>query len=70
MTKKAKTIDDAELRLIGIDALNKALGPVKTLRLLALFHHEPADYVQISRRLYENQSTEEIFQRTKWQWRG
>ncbi len=27
MTERAKTLDDAELRLVGIDALNKALGP-------------------------------------------
>lgn len=60
MTKNTKTIDDAELRLIGMDALNKALGPAKAFRFLALFHHEPSHYVQIYRGLHENQSTKEI----------
>ncbi len=70
MTKRAKTLEDAELRLVGIDALNKALGPAKALRFIALFHHEPTDYVEISKRLYENQNTEEIFKRAKEHWRG
>lgn len=70
MTKRTKTIGDAELRLVGMDALNKALGPAKTFRFLALFQHEPSDLVQISRRHYENQSTEEIFNRGEGQWRG
>ena len=70
MTERAKAIDESELRVLGIDALNKALGPAEALRFLALFHHESTDYVEISKRLYENQSVEEIFKRAKEHWRG
>jgi hypothetical protein len=50
--------------------LNKALGPAEALRFLALFHREPTDYVEVSKKLYENQSVEEIFKRAKEHWRG
>ncbi len=67
MTKE-KIMDDTEIRIAGIDALNKALGPVAALRFLTLLHREPTDYVEISRRLYEGQSIDEIFQRSEKQW--
>lgn len=70
MSERAKAIDESELRVIGIDALNKALGPAEALRFLALFHREPTDYVEVSKKLYENQSVEEIFKRAKEHWRG
>ena len=70
MTERAKAIDESELRVRGIDALNKALGPAEALRFLALFHREPTDYVDVSKKLYENQSVEEIFKRAKEHWRG
>ena len=70
MTERAKPMDKAELRAAGIDTLNKALGPVGTVRFLALFRNEPTDYVEVSRRLYENQSVEEIFKRAREHWRG
>lgn len=70
MTERAKAIDESELRVRGVDALNKALGPAEALRFLALFHREPTDYVDISKKLYENQSVEEIFKRAKEHWRG
>jgi hypothetical protein len=69
MSERAKAIDESELRVIGIDALNKALGPAEALRFLALFHREPTDYVDVSKKLYENQSVEEIFKRAKEHWR-
>jgi hypothetical protein len=65
MTERAKAIDESELRVRGVDALNKALGPAEALRFLALFHREPTDYVDVSKKLYENQSVEEIFKRAK-----
>lgn len=65
MTDRAKAMDEAELRVLGIEALNKALGPAEALRFLALFHHEPTDYVEISKKLYEGQTVEEIFKRAK-----
>lgn len=70
MTERARAMDEAELRVTGIDALNKALGPAEALRFLALFRSEPPDYVEVSRRLYENQSVEEIFKRARENWRG
>jgi hypothetical protein len=48
MSERAKAIDESELRVIGIDALN----------------------VDVSKKLYENQSVEEIFKRAKEHWRG
>ena len=70
MTERAKAMDEAELRVLGIEALNKALGPAEAMRFLALFHHEPTDYVEISKKLYEGQTVEEIFKRAKEHWRG
>jgi hypothetical protein len=65
MTERAKAMDEAELRVPGIEALNKALGPAEALRFLALFHREPTDYVEISKKLYESQTIEEIFKMAK-----
>ena len=70
MTDRARAMDEAKLRVLGIDALNKALGPAEALRFLALFHREPTDYVEVSKKLYENQSVEEIFKRAKEHWRA
>ncbi len=36
---------------------------------LTLFHREPTDYVEISKRLYEGQTVEEIFERAKKHWK-
>jgi hypothetical protein len=70
MTKKVRAMDEAKLRVVGIDALNKALGPAEALRFLALFHREPTDYVEVSRKLYEGQSVEDIFKRARENRRG
>lgn len=67
---KAKIMDDTEVRISGIEALNKALGPAAALRFLTLLHREPTDYVEISRRLYKGQTIDEIFERAKKQWKG
>lgn len=66
---KAMIMDDTEIRVCGIDALNKALGPTAALRFLTLLHREPTDYVEISRRLYEGQTIEEIFERAEKHWK-
>lgn len=63
-------LDDAEIRLRGIEALNKTLGPSGALRFLSLLHHESTDYVDVSRRLYEGQTIDEIFERARKQWEG
>ena len=67
--EKAKMIDDTEIRISGIEALNKALGPAAALRFLTLLHRELTDYVEISRRLYEGQTIDEIFDRAKKHWK-
>ncbi len=66
---KAKIMDDTEVRILGIETLNKTLGPTAALRFLTLLHREPTDYVEISRRLYEGQTIDEIFERARGQWR-
>ncbi len=67
--ERARIVDDTELRVIGIEALNKALGPATAFRFLTLLHREPTDYVEISRRLYEGQTIDEIFERARQQWK-
>lgn len=66
---QTKTMDDAEIKFKGIDALNKTLGPAAALRFLTMLHREPTNYVEISRKLYEGQTIEEIFKRAKKQWK-
>ncbi len=66
---KTKTMNDAEIKLKGIEALNKTLGPSAALRFLTLLHREPTDYVEISRRLYKGQTIDEIFKRAKEHWK-
>ena len=61
-------MNDTELRIRGIEVLNKELGPTAALRFLSLLHREPTDYVEISRRLYEGQTLEEIFARAQKHW--
>ena len=63
-------MDDAEIRARGLDALYRALGPARAHKFLGMFHREPTDYVEISRRLYEGQSVEEISKRARENWRG
>ncbi len=68
MTKTRVMMNDTELRISGIEALYKALGPTAMLRFLSLVQHEPADYVEISRHIYEGQTIDEIFERAKQHW--
>jgi hypothetical protein len=65
---KTPALDDTEIRFKGIDALNKALGPSAALRFLTLIHRDRTDYVEISRRLYQNQTIDEIFERAETNW--
>lgn len=64
-----EVMDDVEIRMKGIEALNQALGPSAALRFLTILHREPTDYVEISRRLYEGQTIDEIFERAKKHWK-
>lgn len=63
-------LSDTELKVTGIEALNKALGAADAYRFMTLLHNEKTDYVQISHRLYEDQSIDDIFARAKTQWEG
>lgn len=63
--KMNATLDDNTIRLTGIEALNKALGHAGALRFLALVHRESTDYVEISRKLYEGQTVDEILDRAR-----
>ncbi|MCC6445183.1 MAG: hypothetical protein IT210_17200 [Armatimonadetes bacterium] len=63
-------MEDAELIINGIEALNNALGPSAALRFLSLLHKEQTDYVEISRKLYDGQTIEDIFQRARQNWKG
>ena len=51
MDMAALAVNDTELRIKGLEALNRDLGPVLALRFLSLLHREPTDYVDVSRRL-------------------
>ncbi|MBI2487992.1 MAG: hypothetical protein HYW01_13835 [Deltaproteobacteria bacterium] len=44
---KKKAMDDTEIMISDVEALNKALGPA-ALRFLTLLHRELTDYVGIS----------------------
>jgi len=65
---KAKIMDDREIRMRGMEALYKSLGPAAALRFLSLLYWEPTDYVEIYRRLYEEQTIDEIFARARQNW--
>ena len=67
--EKVKEMDDTEIIINGIEVLNKALGVTNALRFLSLLHNEPTDYVEISQRLYDGQTIEEIFNRAKNNWK-
>lgn len=61
-------MNNQELLLSGIEALNRALGAHGALRFLTLLHWEPTDYVRTSRRLYKGQTVDEIYDRAKRSW--
>jgi len=67
---QTKTMDDAQIKFKGIEALNKTLGPAAALKFLTMLHREPTDYVEISRKLYKGQTVEDIFKRANKQWKG
>ncbi len=65
---KVAVLSDTELRIRGIEVLNKSLGVAVALRFLSLLHREATDYVTISRRLYEGQTIDDIFERARENW--
>ena len=67
--EKVKEMNDTEIIINGIEVLNKTLGITNALRFIRLMHNEPTDYVEISQRLYDGQTIEEIFDRAKKNWK-
>jgi len=55
MNAKRKVMDEAELRVLGIEALDKALVPAEALRFPA-FTTSQRIMLRISKKLYEGQS--------------
>jgi hypothetical protein len=70
MTDSTPTLNDAQLRVKALATLKKELGMPATLRFLALINQNSIDYVEISRQIYEGQELDEIFSRTKQNWKG
>jgi hypothetical protein len=67
--RNAKLMDETELRVKALDALNKALGPGEALRFLGMLRRDATDYVKVSRLLYKGQTVDQIFARARKQWR-
>jgi hypothetical protein len=65
-----KFLNDTEIRVKGIEILNQFLGPAMALRFLSLISRESTDYVEISRRIYKDQTIDDIFIRTKENWKA
>jgi hypothetical protein len=65
---KEKIMDDRSIIISGIEALNKALGPADAFRFITLLRRDQTDYVEISQRLYEGQTVNDIFERAKGNW--
>ena len=61
-------VDDSELTVRGVEALNDALGPTGALRFLAMWRSSSTDYVEISRRMYRGQDLDTIFTRAAENW--
>jgi len=63
-------MDDKAVRVEGKEGIDEAPGPAMAFRFLTLLHREPTDYIEVSRRLYEGQTIDDIFERARKQWQG
>lgn len=61
----AEALADDALRAKGLAILEPSLGPVETLRFLALLSHEPFDYQSWRDKHFEGMSPEEILNRAR-----
>ncbi|CCQ55847.1 hypothetical protein WH8501_07000 [Crocosphaera watsonii WH 8501] len=66
--KSKKMIDDQEILLQGIEALNQSLGVAGALRFLSILQKNSTDYVDISEKLYQDQTIDDIFERANQNW--
>jgi hypothetical protein len=55
-----KEIDETELKVNAIEALNKALGPLNAYKFLSSVSKDKTDYVKISRKIFEGMKVDEI----------
>ena len=58
-----RRIPDDELKRRALEILSQTLGPVAAVRFAAMLEREPTDYVEVSRKLYENETVDSIFER-------
>ncbi|NEP77315.1 MAG: hypothetical protein F6K39_03495 [Okeania sp. SIO3B3] len=68
--ENVRVMDDTEIRVKGMEALYESLGVAGALRFLSLLHREPTNYVDVSKRLYREQTIDEIFARAGQNWQG
>lgn len=68
--ENVRVMDDAEIRIKGMEALYESLGVAGALKFLSLLHREPTNYVDVSKRLYRGQTIDEIFARAGQNWQG
>jgi hypothetical protein len=61
-------MNDTEFLISAMQTLYKSLGVSAAVRFLALLQQGSTDYVDISNKIYENQTIEEIFSRAKKNW--
>jgi hypothetical protein len=54
---------DTEIKMLGIDILNRHLGVVETERFIALIQREKFDYTKWRKNLFTGMSGEEISKR-------
>lgn len=51
-----ENMNETEIRIRGIEALNKAMGSEITLEFLTMLREEPADHAEICKKLYQAQT--------------
>ncbi|NER01864.1 MAG: hypothetical protein F6K17_04050 [Okeania sp. SIO3C4] len=68
--ENVRVMGDTEIRVKGMEALYESLGVAGALRFLSLLHREPTNYVDVSKRLYQEQTIDEIFARAGQNWQG
>ncbi len=68
--KKDFTLNDTEIKINGMNALNKVLGPIGVMKFIALLNREPqVDSIELSKKLYAGQSVDQIFERASASWK-
>lgn len=63
MKSGAMTIED--VRIQGLEALKRKLGPIGMVRFLQQYHHGYGDYTRERRKLMSNTSVREIAKRIR-----